>query len=48
MRAAFGAAALFLAGGAVPVFGGVVMLFAPTPVLGYAVGYPRRCGAWQR
>ena len=41
MRAAFAAAALFLAGGVVPVIGGVVMLFAPTPVLGYAIGYPK-------
>jgi uncharacterized protein YybS (DUF2232 family) len=41
VRAAFGAAALFLAGGVVPMVGGVAMLFAPTPVLGYAIGYPR-------
>jgi uncharacterized protein YybS (DUF2232 family) len=41
IRAAFGAAALFLAGGVVPAIGGVVMLFAPTPVLGYAIGYPK-------
>jgi len=41
VRAAFGAAALFLAGGVVPMVGGVAMLFAPTPVLGYAVGYPK-------
>ena len=41
VRAAFGAAALFLAGGVVPAIGGVAMLFAPTPVLGFAVGYPR-------
>ena len=38
VRAAFGAAALFLAGGVVPMVGGVALLFAPTPVLGYAVG----------
>ena len=41
VRAAFGAAALFLAGGVVPAIGGVAMLFAPTPVLSYAIGYPR-------
>jgi uncharacterized protein YybS (DUF2232 family) len=41
VRAAFAAAALFLAGGAVPMFGGIAMLFAPTPVLAYAVGYPK-------
>jgi uncharacterized protein YybS (DUF2232 family) len=41
IRAAFCAAALFLAGGVVPAIGGLVMLFAPAPVLGYAVGYPR-------
>jgi uncharacterized protein YybS (DUF2232 family) len=41
VRAAFGAAALFLASGVVPMVGGVAMLFAPTPVLGYAVGYPK-------
>jgi len=41
VRAAFGAAALFLAGGVIPMVGGVVMLFAPTPVLGFAIGYPR-------
>lgn len=41
VRAAFGAAALFLAGGVVPAIGGIAMLFAPTPVLGFAVGYPR-------
>ncbi|HEX3408751.1 MAG TPA: DUF2232 domain-containing protein, partial [Candidatus Binataceae bacterium] len=40
VRAAFGAAALFLAGGVVPMVGGIAMLFAPTPVLGYAIGYP--------
>ncbi len=41
IRAAFAAAALFLAGGVVPAIGGLVMLFAPAPVLGYAVGYPK-------
>lgn len=41
VRAAFGAAALFLAGGVVPVVGGIAMLFAPTPVLGYAIGFPK-------
>lgn len=41
VRAALGAAALFLAGGVVPMVGGIAMLFAPTPVLGYSIGYPR-------
>jgi len=41
VRAAFGAAAMFLAGGVVPVVGGIAMLFAPTPVLGYAIGCPK-------
>jgi uncharacterized protein YybS (DUF2232 family) len=41
IRAAFGAAALFLAGGVMPMVGGIVMLLAPTPVLGFAIGYPR-------
>jgi uncharacterized protein YybS (DUF2232 family) len=41
VRAAFGTAALFLAGGAVPMVGSVAMLFALAPVLAYAVGYPK-------
>jgi uncharacterized protein YybS (DUF2232 family) len=40
VRAAFGTAALFLASGAVPMVGGVAMLFAPAPVMAYAVGFP--------
>ncbi len=39
-RAAFAAAALFIAGGVVPVAGAVAMLFAPAPVMVYAVGLP--------
>jgi uncharacterized protein YybS (DUF2232 family) len=31
---------MFLAGAVVPVLGGVAMLFAPIPVLGYSVGFP--------
>jgi len=31
---------MFLAGAVVPVAGGVVMAFAPAPLLGYAVGFP--------
>jgi len=38
IRAAALGAALFLAGGAIPILGGVAMLFAPAPVLIYAVG----------
>jgi uncharacterized protein YybS (DUF2232 family) len=41
MRAAFAAAALFLAGGVIPAVGGIAMLFAPTPVMSYAIGYPK-------
>jgi len=41
IRAAVTAAAMFLAGALIPMAGGVVMLFAPTPVLTYVVGYPR-------
>jgi uncharacterized protein YybS (DUF2232 family) len=41
VRAAFTTAAMFLAGALIPVAGGVVMLFAPTPVLTYVVGNPR-------
>jgi uncharacterized protein YybS (DUF2232 family) len=40
-RAAFASALMFLAGAVVPLVGGVVMLFAPAPLLGYAVGSPR-------
>jgi uncharacterized protein YybS (DUF2232 family) len=38
-RAAFASALMFLAGAVVPLAGGVVMLFAPAPLLGYAVGF---------
>ncbi len=38
IRAVALAAALFLAGGAIPIVGGIAMLFAPTPILIYAVG----------
>ncbi len=31
---------MFLAGAIVPLAGGVVMMFAPAPLLGYAVGFP--------
>jgi uncharacterized protein YybS (DUF2232 family) len=31
---------MFLAGAVVPVVGGIAMLFAPVPVLGYTVGFP--------
>ncbi len=40
IRAAALAAAFFLAGGAIPLVGGVAMLFAPAPILIYAVGRP--------
>jgi uncharacterized protein YybS (DUF2232 family) len=40
IRAAALAGALFLAGGAIPIVGGVAMLFAPTPILIFAVGRP--------
>jgi len=39
-RAAFAAALIFLTGAALPMVGAVVMLFAPAPLLGYAVGFP--------
>jgi uncharacterized protein YybS (DUF2232 family) len=39
-RAAFAATALFIAGGVVPVVGAMAMLFAPAPVMVYAVGLP--------
>lgn len=38
IRAAFLSAALFVAGGAIPVVGGIAMLFAPAPILIFAVG----------
>ncbi|MGH8679086.1 MAG: DUF2232 domain-containing protein [Burkholderiales bacterium] len=38
IRAAALAGALFLAGGAIPVVGGIAMLLAPAPILIYAVG----------
>ena len=41
MRAAFAAAALFLAGGVIPAVGGIAMLFAPAPVMSFAIGYPK-------
>ncbi len=40
-RAAFASALLFLAGAVVPLVGGATMVFAPAPLLGYAVGFPR-------
>ena len=40
IRASFTTAAMFLAGAVIPVVGGILMLFAPTPVLAYAVGTP--------
>jgi uncharacterized protein YybS (DUF2232 family) len=40
IRAALMAAALFLAGGAVPALGGIAMLFAPAPILIFAAGRP--------
>lgn len=41
VRAAALAAAFFLAGGAIPVLGGIAMFFAPAPIMIYAVGRPR-------
>jgi uncharacterized protein YybS (DUF2232 family) len=38
MRAGALAAALYLAGGAIPFVGALAMLFAPAPILGYAAG----------
>lgn len=38
VRAAALAAAFFLAGGAIPFAGALLMMFAPGPILGYAVG----------
>jgi uncharacterized protein YybS (DUF2232 family) len=40
IRAAALAGAFFLAGGAIPVIGGVAMILAPAPILIYAVGRP--------
>ncbi|MGD0076374.1 MAG: DUF2232 domain-containing protein, partial [Candidatus Binataceae bacterium] len=40
LRAAALTAALFLAAGVVPFVGVLLMLFAPTPILAYAVGRP--------
>ncbi|MDO8434877.1 MAG: DUF2232 domain-containing protein [Candidatus Binatus sp.] len=40
IRAAALAGAFFLAGGAIPVLGGIAMLFAPAPILIFAVGRP--------
>jgi uncharacterized protein YybS (DUF2232 family) len=40
VRASALAAAFFLAAGAIPLFGGIAMLFAPAPILIYAVGRP--------
>ena len=39
-RAAFASALIFLAGAVVPLAGGAIMVFAPAPLLGYAVGFP--------
>ncbi len=46
-RAAFASALMFLAGAVIPLVGGVIMVLAPAPLLGYAVGFPhalRRIG----
>jgi uncharacterized protein YybS (DUF2232 family) len=40
VRAAALAGAFFLAGGAIPLIGGVLMMLAPAPILVYAVGRP--------
>jgi uncharacterized protein YybS (DUF2232 family) len=40
-RAAFASAVMFLAGAVVPLLGSAAMIFAPAPLLGYAVGFPR-------
>jgi uncharacterized protein YybS (DUF2232 family) len=39
-RVAFASALMFLAGALVPLAGGAIMVFAPAPLLGYAVGFP--------
>jgi uncharacterized protein YybS (DUF2232 family) len=41
LRAALASAVMFLAGAIVPVLGGIIMIFAPAPVLGFSVGFPR-------
>jgi uncharacterized protein YybS (DUF2232 family) len=41
VRGAAIAAVLFLAGGLIPLAGGVAMMFAPVPILFQSVGYPR-------
>jgi uncharacterized protein YybS (DUF2232 family) len=41
LRAALMAAALFLAAGAVPLIGSAAMLFAPAPILIFALGRPK-------
>jgi uncharacterized protein YybS (DUF2232 family) len=40
IRGAALAGAFFLAGGAIPLFGGIAMLLAPAPILIYAIGRP--------
>lgn len=40
VRAAALAAAFFLAGGAIPMIGGILMMLAPAPIIVYAVGRP--------
>lgn len=40
IRASALAGAFFLAGGAIPILGGILMLLAPAPILIYAVGLP--------
>lgn len=40
VRAAALAAALFVAGGAIPFVGAIAMLFAPAPIMIYAIGRP--------
>lgn len=39
-RAAFASALMFLAGALIPLAGSAIMVFAPAPLLGYAVGLP--------
>lgn len=41
LRGALASALMFMAGALVPVIGGFLMFLAPTPVLGYAVGFRR-------
>ncbi len=40
VRAAALAGAFFLAGGAIPMIGGILMMLAPAPIIVYAVGHP--------